>query len=193
MNIDQAIFAIEIEHSEAIEHYPKFNSPHEGLAVLQEEFEELKAEVFKSHRSRSTETMRKEAIQGIVYFRLKLGKRLLYPLNKMIRRIKRNMDTLMVALGGFCFPTGLGILVVGREDKDAMLTIVGIIIAFLGLCAWAWAFKLTISREIRNKAEIISIVANIKMAISELKGLREDLGKTQSPGGTDDKRSIPDK
>jgi len=63
MNIDQAMYAIELEHAGAIAHYPKFNSPHEGLAVLQEEFEELKAEVFKNHKSRSVEAMRKEAIQ----------------------------------------------------------------------------------------------------------------------------------
>lgn len=63
MNIDQAMFAIDCEHSNAITHYPKFHSPHEGLAVLQEEFEELKAEVFKNHKSRSVEAMRKEAIQ----------------------------------------------------------------------------------------------------------------------------------
>lgn len=63
MDIDQAMFAIEIEHAEAVSRYPKFNSPHEGLAVIQEEFEELKAEVFKNHKSRSIGNMRKEAIQ----------------------------------------------------------------------------------------------------------------------------------
>lgn len=47
----------------ADEIFPSFNSPHEGLAVIWEEFEELKAEVFKKQSESNYEAMRKEAIQ----------------------------------------------------------------------------------------------------------------------------------
>jgi hypothetical protein len=40
-----------------------FNSPHEGLAVIHEEFDELKAEVWKREKKRQVKRMRKEAIQ----------------------------------------------------------------------------------------------------------------------------------
>lgn len=63
MDILAAVLEIENEHGRAISRYPKFNSPHEGLAVIQEEFEELKAEVFLNHSKRDKERMRKEAIQ----------------------------------------------------------------------------------------------------------------------------------
>ncbi len=43
--------------------YPPFNSAHEGLAVILEELEELKAEVFKNHSKRDLTAMHKEAIQ----------------------------------------------------------------------------------------------------------------------------------
>jgi len=43
--------------------HPPFNSAHEGFAVLLEEVEELKAEVFKKHEARSKELMENEAIQ----------------------------------------------------------------------------------------------------------------------------------
>ncbi len=47
----------------AVGKYKPFNSAHEGLAVLQEEFEELKAEVFKNHSKQNIVAMRNEAIQ----------------------------------------------------------------------------------------------------------------------------------
>ena len=54
---------IEVEHNKAINSFPPFYSAHEGLAVLWEEFEELKEEVFKNQKIRSTKLMREEAIQ----------------------------------------------------------------------------------------------------------------------------------
>lgn len=44
-------------------HWPCYNSAHEALAVLQEEFEELKREVHTNQMLRSLEDMRKECIQ----------------------------------------------------------------------------------------------------------------------------------
>jgi hypothetical protein len=51
------------EYMSAAEMYPRFCSPHEGLSVITEEFEELKREVFKSPRRRNLGAMRSEAIQ----------------------------------------------------------------------------------------------------------------------------------
>lgn len=43
--------------------YAPFNNAHEGLAVLWEEFEELKREVFKKQSNYDMARMKKEAIQ----------------------------------------------------------------------------------------------------------------------------------
>lgn len=43
--------------------YPKINSPHEGHSIIEEEYEELWAEVKKKPELRNPYTMRKEAIQ----------------------------------------------------------------------------------------------------------------------------------
>lgn len=51
------------EFISASQAYGSFNNAHEGLAVLWEEFEELKAEVFKKQSQYDLENMRKEAIQ----------------------------------------------------------------------------------------------------------------------------------
>ncbi|HUV46319.1 MAG TPA: hypothetical protein VMW45_04555 [Dehalococcoidia bacterium] len=51
------------EFVSASQAFGSFNNAHEGLAVLWEEFEELKAEVFKKQDQYDLENMRKEAIQ----------------------------------------------------------------------------------------------------------------------------------
>ena len=43
--------------------FPPFTSPHEGYAIILEELEELKAEIFLQHDKRDVVTMRKEAKQ----------------------------------------------------------------------------------------------------------------------------------
>ena len=43
--------------------YPPFNSAHEGYAIILEELEELKTEIFKKQSSHDMKRMRKEAIQ----------------------------------------------------------------------------------------------------------------------------------
>lgn len=58
---EQAIDTTRIELQRAMSLFPPFKSPHEGLAVILEEFEELKSEVFKQHDVRSAAEMRREA------------------------------------------------------------------------------------------------------------------------------------
>jgi hypothetical protein len=59
----QLLTDVRMEHRLAISKFPPFNSAHEGLAVILEEFEELKAEVFKKKADRSYPAMKAEAIQ----------------------------------------------------------------------------------------------------------------------------------
>jgi hypothetical protein len=51
------------EVQSATDYNPPFHSSHEGFAVLLEELEELKTEVFKKRGERSHKKMRDEAIQ----------------------------------------------------------------------------------------------------------------------------------
>ncbi len=58
-----AMRLIKEEHARAVEKFGKFHNAHEGLAVVMEEFEELKAEVFKKQVNYDIDKMRKEATQ----------------------------------------------------------------------------------------------------------------------------------
>lgn len=51
------------EVSRAEQQWPKFNSAHEGYAVLLEEADELKAHVFTNQKHRDLAAMRREAVQ----------------------------------------------------------------------------------------------------------------------------------
>lgn len=51
------------ELGKALRKYPKMHSAHEGYAVILEELDELKSEVWKKSKKRSLEKMRKEAMQ----------------------------------------------------------------------------------------------------------------------------------
>jgi hypothetical protein len=54
---------VETEYLKATSNYPPFASAHEGLAVIEEEFEELKKEVFKNNKNRDCAAMKNEAVQ----------------------------------------------------------------------------------------------------------------------------------
>jgi hypothetical protein len=51
------------EYKRAIAKFKPFNSPHEGLAIILEEYKELEEEVFKQHDVRTRKKMRAEAKQ----------------------------------------------------------------------------------------------------------------------------------
>jgi len=66
MNIEEAYIIskeIHMECMSASQQFPAFNNAHEGLAVIWEEFEELKKEVFKKQSNYDIPKMRKEVIQ----------------------------------------------------------------------------------------------------------------------------------
>ena len=45
MKLELAVAISVAEYNEAVDNYPKFNSPHEGFAILKEEIDELWQEV----------------------------------------------------------------------------------------------------------------------------------------------------
>ena len=61
MRIAEAVQQVHSELLEATAKFGSFNSPHEGLAIILEEYEELKKEVFKQFDTRSAGKFRKEA------------------------------------------------------------------------------------------------------------------------------------
>lgn len=61
--LTDALRAVRAELDVAMTNWPPFNSPHEGFAVLHEEFDELKAHVWTRQKNRDLNKMRKEAIQ----------------------------------------------------------------------------------------------------------------------------------
>ena len=63
MNLANAIDAVITEYGRACAYNATFNSAHEGFAVLLEEVDELKAEVWKKRTCRDMDLMRREAIQ----------------------------------------------------------------------------------------------------------------------------------
>jgi len=58
-----AIEEVKQEHASAVKRYSAMRSLHEGIAIIEEEFLELRNEVFKNHTERDLVNMRKEAIQ----------------------------------------------------------------------------------------------------------------------------------
>lgn len=63
MTLGKVINAVILEYVQACENYKKFNSAHEGFAVLLEEMDELKAEIWKNPKRRDMDAMRREAVQ----------------------------------------------------------------------------------------------------------------------------------
>jgi len=60
-DMKKIVDAVLAEEERASAMFSKFHSAHEGIAVIQEEFEELKVEVFK--KNRNPDRLRTEALQ----------------------------------------------------------------------------------------------------------------------------------
>jgi hypothetical protein len=60
---EESCFLVAQELTKATERYPDFASAHEGYAVILEELDELKAEVWKNQKTRDVGKMRAEACQ----------------------------------------------------------------------------------------------------------------------------------
>jgi len=63
VNSELAIKAVISEYERATSLHPRLHSPHEAYAVILEELDELKAEVWKRHGLRDKQNMQMEAIQ----------------------------------------------------------------------------------------------------------------------------------
>ena len=63
MKLELALCQVEVELLGATEKFGAFRSPHEGLAIIREEYTELEREVFGQFDERSMTKMRKEARQ----------------------------------------------------------------------------------------------------------------------------------
>jgi hypothetical protein len=63
MTIDEIVGAVVLELQMAQENWPPFNSAHEGFAILYEEFDELKEQVWVNQKRRDLPKMQAEAIQ----------------------------------------------------------------------------------------------------------------------------------
>lgn len=61
MTVEEAIASIADEVKKTQARGEPFHSAHEGFAIIAEEFEELKAEVWKSRRTRDYDAMLKES------------------------------------------------------------------------------------------------------------------------------------
>ena len=62
MRVTDALDETRQELYRATYHFSPIHSPHEGIGIILEEFEELKGEVFKQFSQRTKEEMRKEAM-----------------------------------------------------------------------------------------------------------------------------------
>ena len=67
-NLGLTLALVGSELVNAREKWGPFNSAHEGFAVINEEFDELKAHVWTNQKRRDLEAMQKEAIQLAVRF-----------------------------------------------------------------------------------------------------------------------------
>ena len=64
MNPEEAMGRIMAEYARAARLHARFNSAHEGYAVIYEEMDELWEEVKQNRARRSSDRLRKEAIQA---------------------------------------------------------------------------------------------------------------------------------
>lgn len=62
-HVQKALLEVQIELDRATRKNAKFNSAHEGLAVIMEEMDELKAHVWQKPKNRDLKEMRAEARQ----------------------------------------------------------------------------------------------------------------------------------
>ena len=62
-NLSMAEKLVQEEYARAVLLNKKFNSPHEGLAVIEDQFEDLKKEVFKPYLTRERDKMQSQAVQ----------------------------------------------------------------------------------------------------------------------------------